>query len=254
MWQSESLQGFLDGMDGVGIRPVLRASPPLVPPAPTDVARMDLRHQPRRHSESASSRSHLKEMAATAACAALDRLDLAIVLLHSDRHVLLSNPAALRVAARKDCYYISSMKLRLVDHHNQQALEAFLGNRTSKTPAHGGPLCVASRDDGAKGYFIFAEWLDVPSTRIAIASLLIHEPHLPGQLCPELLGQLYGLTKMESKLVAELFIAPVLQIAADRCGVTLNTAKTHLKHVFVKCRVCSKAELLRLLALGPRTL
>jgi DNA-binding CsgD family transcriptional regulator len=46
----------------------------------------------------------------------------------------------------------------------------------------------------------------------------------------------------------------VLQTAADRCGIGMNTAKTHLKHVFTKCGVCSKAELLRLLALGPRTL
>lgn len=254
MWQSEALRGALDGIDVTGMRPVLRASPLLVLPAGNEAARVDRRHRQRRLPDSASSSGHLKELASAAACAALNSLDMAIVLLHSDRHVLLANPAAQRVAARGNCYQIKSTKLRLIDAHNQQVLETFLGNSKDVGQALGGPLSVVSRGNGAQDYFIFAEWLDLPSNRGAIASLLIHEPRLAGQLCPELLGQLYGLTKMESKLVAALYVAPVLQIAADRCEITLNTAKTHLKHAFAKCGVCSKAELLRLLALGPRTL
>lgn len=240
-------------MEGAGIRPVLRASPLLVLPAGNEAARVDRRHQQRRLPDSASSSGHRKELLSAAACAALNSLDTAIVLLHSDRHVLLANPAAQRIAARGNCYQIKSTKLRLIDALNQQVLETFLGHSKDVGQALGRPLSIVSRGTGAQDYFIFAGWLNVPSTRGAVASLLIHEPRLAGQPCPELLGQLYGLTKMESKLVAALYVAPVLQIAADRCEITLNTAKTHLKHVFAKCGVCSKAELLRLLALGPRT-
>lgn len=263
-----TLDQLLASADDVGIRPVIRTSQAIesrqflgrarnwsIPPALDDTDFMERRHQPRRHSDSGSSRSQLKEIASAAACAALDRLDLAIILLHSDAHVLLSNPAARRVATRGDCFRMVANRLQLIDQQNQRVLQIFLGDRTATTARRGGPLCVSSRDDGAHCYFLFAEWLNVTSPRgNPIASLLIYEPHLAGQLSHELLAHLYGLTRMESKLVAALFVAPVLQTAADRCGVALNTAKTHLKHIFAKCGVNSKAELLRLLALGPRTI
>jgi hypothetical protein len=268
MWQSMTLDQLLTSADDIGIRPVIRTSQAVesrqflqrakngsIPPALDETALMERRHQPRRHSDSGSSRSQLKEIASAAACAALDRLDLAIILLHSDRHVLLSNPAARRIATRGDCFRIAANRLQLIDQQNQRVLQIFLSDRTATNTGRGRPLCVSSRDDGAHCYFLFAEWLNVPSPRGSpIASLLIYEPHLAGQLSHELLAHLYGLTRMEARLVAALFVAPVLQTAADRCGITMNTAKTHLKHAFAKCGVCSKAELLRLLALGPRTI
>jgi hypothetical protein len=58
---------------------------------------------------------------------------------------------------------------------------------------------------------------------------------------------------MESRLAAALYSVPRLEAAATRCGISLNTAKTHLKQVFSKCAVGSKVELMRLLALGPRS-
>jgi hypothetical protein len=255
MWQSGLPNELLVGADGAGIRPVIRAGLPVEPTVLDDPAPMDRRNPARRLVDSGSSRGQLKEIASAAACAALDRLDLAIVLLQSDRKVLLSNPAARRAEARGDCFRIAARKLYLVDHHSQRLLDTFLSNHSSMDSRHGGPLCVSRRNDGAHCYFLIAEWLDMPSpSGSAVASLLIYEPHLAGQLSHELLAHLYGLTKMESRLVAALFVAPVLQTAADHCGIALNTAKTHLKHVFAKCGVCSKAELLRLLALGPRTL
>jgi DNA-binding CsgD family transcriptional regulator len=54
-------------------------------------------------------------------------------------------------------------------------------------------------------------------------------------------------------LTAELFEGYALEEAGHRLGIALSTARTHLKHVFAKCEVQSQAELLQLLALGPRT-
>ena len=268
MWQSVTLERFLADTDSVGIRPVLRAASP-VDPGPSlrqsnplfqrsaldDDILMNRRSQSRRRSDCAFTRGEVSARTAAAACAMLDRLDLAIVLLLSDGCVQFANPAARRIGARGDCFRIRAQRLQLTDRHSQFALEAFLNDRTTNDPSHDGSLCVSSRDDEACRYFLFAEWLDMPTPRTRTnASLLIYEPNRVEKLSPELLAQLYGLTKMESRLVAALFVAPMLQTAADRCGISMNTAKTHLKHVFAKCGVCSKAELLRLLALGPRTL
>lgn len=253
MWQTDALQQSLDAIDGYGVRPVLRPSPPTTA-APIEIARVDRRQQPRRHPNPASGRVYLKELASAAARAALDRIDLAIVLLHPDRRVLLSNSAALRAQARSDCFHIRAQKLHLADRHSQHALEVFLAKGATAPSSSNGPICVASRDNGSSCYFLFAEWLEFPTACDGIASVQIHEPRLAGQLDPDMLGTLYGLTRMESSLVVALYSAPILQIAADQCCISLNTAKTHLKHVFAKCGVHSKAELLRLLALGPRTI
>jgi DNA-binding CsgD family transcriptional regulator len=238
MWRTDALQRSLDGIDGHGIRPVLRTALSTAPDAAIDMA------PPER----------VQEFASAAACAVLNRLELAIILLHPDRRVLLANAAATRLQARGDCFNMSCRKLQLVDRQCQHALEAFLGEAaTARTPVHG-PLCVSGRDNGSSYYFLFAEWLELPAVRDGITSLQIHEPRRAGRLDPGLLAALYGLTKMQSTLVVALYAAPILQLAADQCGISLNTAKTHLKHVFAKCGVHSKVELLRLLALGPRNL
>ncbi len=262
-----TLDQLLSSADGVGIHPVMpvptlaeqrersyRLSDPPARLLTDDARQIDRRHRLRSDSDTAIG-GNLSSIASAAACATLDRLELAIVLLHSDGHVLRTNPAALRVAAHGDCFRMTANRLRLVDHQHQRVLETFLGNRITTNSARSGPLCVSNNGHSTHRFFLFAEWLNVPAPRGGpIASLLIYEPHLAGQLSYELLAHLHGLTKMESRLVAALYVAPVLQTAADRCGIAMNTAKTHLKHVFAKCGVCSKAELLRLLALGPRTL
>jgi hypothetical protein len=252
MWQTDALQQSLDAIDGHGIRSVLRASPAAPAALPIEMAHADRRQRLRRHSESESGRGRVREFASAAAWAVLNRLDLAIVLLRPDRRVLLANTAATRVQARGDCFHVCSRKLQLVDRPCQHALESFLSEAaTVRTQVHG-PLCVAGSDNGSGCYFLFAEWLDLPSEREFIAAVQILEPRSAGRLDPDLIGTLYGLTRMESRLVVALYATPILQVAADQCGMALNTAKTHLKHVFAKCGVHSKAELLRLLARGPR--
>lgn len=254
MWQAGTLQGSLEAIDSHGIRPVLRPVPAHAPAELADVARVDRRSHRRRDSDSDYGRGHLAELAFAAAHAALDRVDIAIILIHPDRQVLLSNSAAMRTQARSNCFHVQARKLYLVDLHCQRALEAFLDGSGPALPPSGGPICVANRDNASSRYFLFAAWLDLPSTRNRIALLQFHEPQIAGHLDAGVLRTLYGFTRMESSLVVALYSAPILQIAADQCGISLNTAKTHLKNVFIKCGVHSKAELLRLLALGPRIL
>jgi hypothetical protein len=253
MWHAEAFQRSLDGIEGHGIRPVLRPSPSATA-APIDMARVERRLHPRRHSDPPSARGSLKDLASAAARAALNHIDLAIILLHPDGRVLLSNPAAARAQARGDCFHIRALKLHLADRHCQQTLEAFLATGATAPSSPDGPLCMACHVNGSSCYFLVAEWLECPPASEGIASVQIHEPRLPGKLDPDLLGKLYGLTRMESSLVVALYCTPFLQMAADQCGIALNTAKTHLKRAFAKCGVHSKAELLRLLALGPRNL
>jgi DNA-binding CsgD family transcriptional regulator len=168
--------------------------------------------------------------------------------------MLFANQSAQRIGALRDCYRVKAHRLQLTDSRSQRALEAFLSRQPIEGSCYESPHCVSSRGDCALRYFVFVEWLagSAPDDESSVL-LSIYEPHLAKKLSHKVLTRLYGLTPMESKLVASLYIEPVLQTAARHGGISLNTAKTHLKHIFVKCGVRSKAELLRLLALGPRT-
>jgi DNA-binding CsgD family transcriptional regulator len=184
----------------------------------------------------------------------LDQLDLAVVLLHPGGYVQLANAAARRIAARGDCLRIRARRVKLTERQAQAALEGFLNVDATADVLPVGPQCLCRRSNGPVRYVILAEWLDTSgSDAQPLASLLIYEPYRVGRVSAELLARLYGLTHMESQLAAALYIASKLDAAAARCGISLNTAKTHLKGVFNKCAVGSQAELLRLLALGPRS-
>jgi DNA-binding CsgD family transcriptional regulator len=74
--------------------------------------------------------------------------------------------------------------------------------------------------------------------------------HLPKRL----LVELYRLTSAEADLVALLLQGATPEGAAAALGESMNTIKSQLQHVFVKCEVHSKGELMQLLMSGPRTL
>jgi DNA-binding CsgD family transcriptional regulator len=54
-----------------------------------------------------------------------------------------------------------------------------------------------------------------------------------------------GLTRAEAAFAVEFANGHSLQTCADRLGVSVTTAKTHLKRVFEKTGVCRQAELMR---------
>jgi hypothetical protein len=266
MWRSNSLEGFLADMDTLECRRAYRTAPPMDPgssprhatltlvrPRSEDAAVTDRRGAPRRPGPKAA-RSQVPGDLAAAAGALLNHLDHAIVLLDPRGYVRLANAAARRIAARGDCLRIRTRRVQLTERQAQAALEAFLNVGTMEDSLPNGPLCLCRRSNGPVRYVIVAAWLDSSASVLQpLASLLIYEPYRVGRISSELLASLYGLTRMESQLASALYIVPRLDAAAARCGVTLNTAKTHLKRVFSKCAVSSKAELLRLLALGPRS-
>jgi DNA-binding CsgD family transcriptional regulator len=64
---------------------------------------------------------------------------------------------------------------------------------------------------------------------------------------PEELRARYGLTHAEAALAVEICVGDGLQAAANRRGVSLATARTHLAHIFQKTGVGRQAELVRLI-------
>jgi DNA-binding CsgD family transcriptional regulator len=87
-------------------------------------------------------------------------------------------------------------------------------------------------------------WIDVARPR---AILFITDPEEADTVRHESLQQDFGLTPAEAGFTREILKAAGLQAAADRLGISLTTARTHLAHVFDKTGTHRQSELVRLI-------
>ena len=78
--------------------------------------------------------------------------------------------------------------------------------------------------------------------------VLVVDPELTPAPPVEALRALYGLTQAEARLTCGLLKGERLEDYAERSGISMNTARTHLKSVFAKTDTNRQAELVRLLS------
>jgi DNA-binding CsgD family transcriptional regulator len=88
------------------------------------------------------------------------------------------------------------------------------------------------------------QWIDILR---ATAILFSTDPEQTVLVRSEWLRQDFGLTPAEAGFTREILKADGVQAAADRLGISLATARTHLAHVFDKTGTRRQAELVRLL-------
>jgi len=87
-------------------------------------------------------------------------------------------------------------------------------------------------------------WIDVLRPT---ALLFITDPQQAAMVRSEWLRQDFGLTPAEAGFTREILKADGLQAVADRLGISVTTARTHLAHVFDKTGTRRQAELVRLI-------
>ncbi len=94
--------------------------------------------------------------------------------------------------------------------------------------------------------------IQVPSSPLlaqflALAAIFVHDPAAPALLDECALTRLYGLTTAECRLLTLVLNGNTLQQAAATLAVTLNTARTHLKHIFMKTDTNRQTQLIPIL-------
>jgi DNA-binding CsgD family transcriptional regulator len=65
---------------------------------------------------------------------------------------------------------------------------------------------------------------------------------------PDQLRAVFGLTRTEALVAAEIFRGEGLKAAADALGIGATTARTHLQRIFGKTGTRKQAELVRIIA------
>ena len=76
--------------------------------------------------------------------------------------------------------------------------------------------------------------------------MIVVDPELSAAPPFEALKALYGLTAAEARLTCGLLKGERLEDYAERTGISMNTARTHLKAVFAKTNTDRQADLVRL--------
>jgi DNA-binding CsgD family transcriptional regulator/PAS domain-containing protein len=182
----------------------------------------------------------------------LNRFPQAVLLADALARVIFVNQAAERVIGADGGLSVEHDGLRAETHGETRQLRQLIGD------------CARPRDelDGAGGRLRLSREHRTPLTVLVVphltgiswidvlrptAILFITDPEQTAEVCSEWLREDFGLTPAEAGFTREILKADGLQAAADRLGISLTTARTHLAHVFDKTGTRRQAELVRLI-------
>jgi DNA-binding CsgD family transcriptional regulator/PAS domain-containing protein len=182
----------------------------------------------------------------------LDYLDQAVILLDAEARPLFVNKAAETLFAPGRAFRLMSGQIFALQAAATLRLHQLVASCAGEAIANdaGGQVLLHGLNGSAPLPAVI-----VP-TRIRMCWLLPHQPvamlfvrsspqrSLPK---PDDLRAQFGLTHAEAAFAVEICAGDGLQAAANRRGVSLATARTHLAHVFQKTGVGRQAELVRLI-------
>lgn len=197
------------------------------------------------------------ESRALAADAALNSLETGIVLVDYKAKILFANQRAEACFRPGEGMRLESAILAADEPATTTALHALIARcalSDALPDAAGGAIRLRRRARTPLELFVAPLRLRAPQAESAsiaafdaAAMILISDPERALAARRARLKARYGLTRAETDLAIEILKGDGRQAAADRLGVTLATARTHLQHIFEKTQVRRQAELVDLL-------
>jgi DNA-binding CsgD family transcriptional regulator len=187
--------------------------------------------------------------------AVCDRFWRGLLLIDASRRILFANRTARRMLVERDGLQDMQGVLVLRDPKLHARFEARLQEAQASSAGEARSRFVFRLDrEGARPAASLLVSRLEPAGVPAIAAFVVavFDPRSNRRIETALLGELYGLTSAEADVAELLYAGRRFSEVAAELGVSPNTVKTHLSHVFRKCEVSTQAELLQLLALGPR--
>jgi DNA-binding CsgD family transcriptional regulator len=189
------------------------------------------------------------------AAAALDFIDRGIVVTDSGARIRIANDFARGIATRLDAFSFLDGRMTFLAAPLEREFERFRAAVRAWTPVptHAPRWTFSAlRASGEPDYRISMHALNEIAVAEPLILISIHDTHAAQRVDARTLQQLYELTPMQADIAAALFADFTVEQLTQRLRISQNTVRTHLKGVFKKCAVRSQAQLMRLLALGPR--
>ncbi len=180
----------------------------------------------------------------------LDQLDHGIILVDRDATVLFANTAAHELLAAGTALTVSGGRLKAQTSSATTILKNIVLRCASPASLFddGEPLVHCRIGDPP--LFILASRGACSRPDMAsrgLVNLFITDPSRTYMPSAEHLRQQFGLTRTESLLAVDILSGEGLGASARRLGVAIETARTHLRHIFAKTGARRQAELVRLL-------
>ena len=185
---------------------------------------------------------------------ALDHVALGAVIAGAKGLVLFANRAAARILAANDGLFVRNGMLACSSGEVAGRLLAALDRAVDQeTPPRGGlDVLSIERKRCDRPLNVWVTPLAGSGSDDVTAGVFISDPGFSVTPDPWLLG-LYRLTPAEETLALALLRGDSVTVAARQMGISLNTARTHLKRVFHKTSTRRQGELISLLATGLST-
>lgn len=185
----------------------------------------------------------------------VDSLPVGVLAVDKAGKVLVANQAAIEELDRGRGLLMRGSQLHAsapnTDTKLQAAIIAAAGNS-----GHPGDTLIVRR-----GGRLAPTWIVITSLRRVlrrvvgqesqVALIFLSLPERLNQPLVTILKTCYGLTPAEEKLTLLIFEGYRLTDAAARLGVSLNTARTHMKRIYAKTKTNHQSELVRVLLTGP---
>ena len=185
---------------------------------------------------------------------ALNQLDIGLLLLADDGRIEFDNRAARNLLRRGDGIKAHGGKLRASHHADNARLAGAIARAAGQVAPRMVQALRLDRGPGRRPLQVWAVPLPreprsfLVETSPSDVMVLVVDPELTPAPPVEALRALYGLTQAEARLTCGLLKGERLEDYAERSGISMNTARTHLKSVFAKTDTDRQAELVRLLS------
>lgn len=188
--------------------------------------------------------------------AMIDRLRRAVLLLDDQLRIMFANAAGRRMLEEGDAFRESDGRLLICSPERMHRLQAYLDGHLADVPDPRRLLLKLERASGQPAYRMLLMKLDAGMCQGSAGCHLmtVFDPHAGRAVEHDVLLGLYSLTPAEAAVTAQLFSGLSVSAAAAAIGSSPRTVRAHLRSIFRKCEVESQAQLLQLLALGPRNI
>lgn len=186
-----------------------------------------------------------------------DQLPMAVALVDRQLNLLYINQLADRILRSHGGVDIVRGQLRATSEEDAQHLQDVV-QRAATRGALQAPdevtseICTIRASDDERRVILVAT--PVPADGSVSVALLVFESPGYRPVSGQVLNQIYGLTRAEVTLVQALASGLSLEDAAHTIGIAVNTARTHLKHIFIKTGAKRQSELIHQVETGPASL
>ncbi|MSQ68708.1 MAG: response regulator [Gammaproteobacteria bacterium] len=190
---------------------------------------------------------------------ALDATPNGVLSVNAELRIEHLNRSAREILARNRGLEIRNGALFLLDKLLDQRLREFvrvaIQRGREQTSAATGAMFVRAPMSGEHVELIVAP---VPSQTLAEQQarvvIYLFDANSPRNVSHDLLTGLYGLTQTEAKLVQLMSNGMTLDEVGQELEISVNTVRTHLKHVFHKTGLNRQTELIQRIGCGPASL